>query len=86
MKMTLEEALEMIERRETPEQYQKRVKRIRRLANERDELRDAIEILDEYEDPRAEKKKKRLAAVLDELERLTSREIIQEAIDELRKG
>ena len=70
MKMTIKEALEMIDRGETPEQYEKRVRRIRRLANERDALRDAIEILDEYHDPRAEKKRVRLSKVLAELEAL----------------
>lgn len=68
MKMTLAQAFEMIDRGETPEQYEKRVRRIRRLANERDALRDAIEILDEYHDPRAEKKRVRLSKVSAELE------------------
>lgn len=40
----------MIERGETTEQYEKRLKRVRRLANERDALTDAIEVL--QEDPR----------------------------------
>jgi len=68
MKMTIRQALEMIERGETPEQYEKRVRRIRRLANERDALHDAIDVLDEYHDPRAEKKRARLAKVMQELE------------------
>lgn len=70
MQMTLAEALEMISRGETPEEYEKRIKRIRRLANERDALVDGIQILEEYSDPRAEKKKVRLAKVLKMLEEL----------------
>ena len=72
MKMTLIEAFEMIGRGETPEEYEKRIKRIRRLANERDELRDAIDILrgDPTYAEKYEKKKKRLAKVLAELARL----------------
>ena len=66
MKMTIAQALEMIDRGETPEQYEKRVRRIRRLANERDDLQDAIEVLGD--DPRAEKKRARLAKVELELE------------------
>ena len=59
--MTLEQAFEMLFRDETPEQYKKRLARIKRLANERYDLIDAIEVL--ADDPRAEKKKKRLAKV-----------------------
>lgn len=59
--MTLVEVFEMIDRGETPEQYKKRIKRLRRLANERDDLEDAIAILGN--DPRADKKRKRLAKV-----------------------
>ena len=68
-KMTIEQALEMISRGETPEEYTKRIKRIKRLANERDALEDAIDVLGE--DPRAEKKKTRLAKVIDEIYRLS---------------
>lgn len=50
MGLTIEQAFEMIERGETTEQYEKRLKRVRRLANERDALTDAIEVL--QEDPR----------------------------------
>lgn len=59
--MTLYQALEMIERGESPEQYKKRMAKIRRLANEKQDLEDAIEILGN--DPRSEKKKKRLKKV-----------------------
>lgn len=70
-KMTIAEALEAIDRGETAEQYKKRIARIRRLANERDDLIDAIEVLsdgrygdtEKYKD-RVEKKQKRLAKVL----------------------
>ena len=59
--MTLYEALEMVERGETPEEYKKRISKIRRYANERNDLEDAIEVLGD--DPRAEKKRARLAKV-----------------------
>lgn len=68
MKMTLAQAFEMIDRGETPEQYEKRVKRLRRLLNERYDLEDAIEVLGD--DPRADKKKKRLAKVVAMIEML----------------
>ena len=61
MKMTLAQAFEMIDRGETPEQYEKRVKRLRRLKNEQYDLEDAIQVLGD--DPRADKKRKRLAKV-----------------------
>ena len=59
--VTIGEALEMINRGETPEQYRKRKARLRRLTEERDFLEDGIEILGD--DPRAEKKRKRLEKV-----------------------
>ena len=68
MRMTLAQAFEMIDRGETPEQYEKRVKRLRRLYNERYDLEDAIEVLGD--DPRADKKKKRLAKVVAMIETL----------------
>lgn len=61
MKMTLAQAFEMIDRGETPEQYEKRVKRLRRLVNEQYDLEDAIQVLGD--DPRADKKRKRLIKV-----------------------
>ena len=71
--MTFVEALEMIERGETPEQYKKRVNRIRRLANERYDIEDSLSVLD-GSDPRdaekIEKKQRRLAKVLAEIEAL----------------
>lgn len=66
--MTLSEAFDMIGRGETPEEYKKRIQRIRRLANERDALQDAIEILGD--DPRAERKRERLQKVEQELTKL----------------
>ena len=60
MKMILAEALEMIKRGETPEQYEKRVKRIKRLANERERL----------EDSRLEKQRKRLVKVREMIKEL----------------
>lgn len=59
--MTIDQAIEMIMRGETAEQYKKRMAKIRRYANERDELEDAIEILGD--DPRAQKKRARLEKV-----------------------
>lgn len=59
--MTLYQALEMIERGESPEEYKKRMARLKRLYNEKYDLEDAIEILGN--DPRSEKKKKRLKKV-----------------------
>lgn len=69
MRFTIDQALEMISRGETPEQYEKRVKRIRRLANEREDLQDAIDVLKEFGDcekdmVRLRKKEKRLEKVL----------------------
>lgn len=58
---TIGEALEMINRGETPEQYRKRKARLRKLTEERDFLEDGIELLGD--DPRAEKKRKRLEKV-----------------------
>ena len=58
---TIGEALEMINRGEAPEQYRKRKARLRKLTEERDFLEDGIEILGD--DPRAEKKRKRLEKV-----------------------
>lgn len=52
--MTLAQALEAIERGETPEQYKKRMARIRRLTNEQYDLEDAIDVLGD--DPRADEK------------------------------
>ena len=66
--MTLDEQIDAIIRGETPEEYKKRITRIRRLANERDELIDAIGVLGD--DERAKKKEKRLTKVLSEIESL----------------
>lgn len=73
--MTIDEAIDMITRGETPEQYKKRTARIRRLANERDDLEDSIQVLKEYgnsekDAQKLEKKQARLAKVLEELERI----------------
>ena len=46
MKMTLAQAIEAVERGETPEEYEKRIKRLRKLGIERDFLEDAIFMLD----------------------------------------
>ena len=75
MRMTLKQAFEMIERKETPAEFEKRMKRIRRLANERDELTDKIGVLEDFGNSdkdmdRLTKAKKRLAKVLEELEKL----------------
>lgn len=71
MKLTLEEALEAIQRRETPEQYIRRMRRVKRLSNERYDIEDALAVLTEPEDKeRAEKKRKRLNKVLAMLDEL----------------
>ena len=72
MKFTIEEAFEMIQRGESPEQYERRVRRLRRLCNERDDLEDALEVLDgdeRYKD-RIIKKERRLQKVLAEISAL----------------
>ena len=69
MAVTLGEALEMIARGETEEQYKKRKARLRRLSWERDFLEDGIEILGD--DPRADKKRVRLAKVKKMMEELS---------------
>ena len=71
MRVTLTEAFDMINRGETAEQYKARQAKLRRLANERDSLEDALEILTEPGDAdKRAKKEKRLAKVLEEIERL----------------
>lgn len=60
--MTLYEAMKMIERGETPDEYKKRMKKLRKLSEERDFLMDAVEVL--KGDPRCIKKELRLAEVL----------------------
>ena len=70
MKMTFAEAFETLMRGETFEDYEKRKKRIHRLANERDALMDALAVLSEADGDRYYKKQKRLSKVLEEIERL----------------
>lgn len=70
MKMTLAQAFEMIGRGETSEEYEKRIKRIRRLVNERDDLDASLTVLTPEDGERYEKKKHRLEKVLAEIERL----------------
>lgn len=75
MRFTIDQALEMISRGEDPDQYEKRIKRIRRLVNERDDLQDAIDVLKEFGDckkdmVRLRKKEKRLEKVLKMMEDL----------------
>lgn len=69
MRMTIADFFEMIERKETPEQFEKRRKRIRRLANERDDLIDAIDVLGD-DHPKTWKKRVRLEKVLKMIEEL----------------
>lgn len=65
MKMTLAEAIDMINHGETPEQYRARIRKIRKYWNERYELEDALEILTLPEDKeRADKKRRRLEKVI----------------------
>lgn len=66
--MAFEQMIEMVFRGETPEQHKKRIERIKRLVNERDDLMDAVEVLGD--DPRAAIKKKRLAKVFQIIEHL----------------
>lgn len=68
MKMTLAQAFDMIERGMTPEEYEKRLKRLRRLYDEKYYLEDAIAVLGD--DERAQKKAKRLLKVNGEIRRL----------------
>ena len=68
MKMTLAQAMEAVERGETPEQYEKRIRKMRRLSIERDFLEDAIFML---EGDRKKKKQDRLDAVNQMLEELS---------------
>jgi hypothetical protein len=68
MALTLIQFVEATLRGETEEKYKKRVARIRRLANERDNLIDSIEVLGD--DPRADKKRARLERVEKMIEEL----------------
>ena len=73
MKMTLAEAIDMINHGETPEQYRARIRKIRKYCNERYELEDALEILDGTQpgdEERAHKKRRRLEKVLAIIESL----------------
>lgn len=58
MKMNLEQAFDMIERGETPEQYKKRINALRKYCTERDFLIDEIEILTKPEDQEKAKAKR----------------------------
>lgn len=70
--VTISEALDMIDRGETPEEYKKRTARLRRLVNEREFLEDALTILTEPEDAaRREKKERRLAVVIEAIKNLS---------------
>ena len=73
MKLSLTEALDMIDQGLTPEEYHKRRVRIRQLSLERDFLEDAIEVL--RHDPRDRTKLKikrdRLDKVNKKIEELT---------------
>lgn len=60
MKMTLAQAMEAVQRGETPEQYEKRMRKVRRLSIERDFIEDAIFLL---EGERKKKKQDRLDTV-----------------------
>ena len=72
MKLTMVEFFEMIERGETPDQYEKRLRKIRRLVNERDQLMDWISVFDDdiEEQTMIEKKRNRLNKVLAMIEEL----------------
>lgn len=67
--MNISEAFEMIERGETPEEYKKRIAKIRRYTNEKYDLLDSISVLDgdiNYVQ-KLEKKKARLKKVEEKL-------------------
>lgn len=71
MKTTLAEAFEMIGRGETPEQYESRIRKLKKYTNERDFLMDALEVLTAPGDAdRRAKKEKRLKIVLERIEKL----------------
>lgn len=72
MRVTLKEAFEMINRGETPEQYEYRIKRVRRLINEREALEDAIQVLNQPEDRERRIKK------------VTRLEVVNRMIEELK--
>lgn len=67
--MNIVEAFDMIERGETPEQYKKRIAKIRRYTNEKYDLLDSISVLDGDIDyvQKLEKKKARLKKVEEKL-------------------
>lgn len=71
MKLTIDQAIEAIVRDGSPEAYAKRMNRIRRLSNERDDLMNKISVFDRPEeaDKRA-KCEKRLQKVLQMIEEL----------------
>ena len=79
MKMTIDELLSW-PKGISLEEYQKQLRkekrkrsRIRKLANERDELEDALQVLeDEHGSERYIRKAKRLAEIKEELRRLTA--------------
>lgn len=63
MKFTLYQALDMIERGESPKQYEARLRKLRRYCDERDSLEDAIALDWEPGDERLSKKIERLEKV-----------------------
>ena len=67
--MRIHEALDMIYRRETQEQYEQRIVKLRRLVNERETLEDAVDVLGD--DPRSVNKRKRLQVVYEEIRKLS---------------
>ena len=66
--LTLDQAIEAIDRNETAEAYAARMNKLRKLSTERDFLEDAIEVLGD--DPRAESKRRRLDVVKKQIENL----------------
>lgn len=63
------EFVEMLKRGESTEQCKKRMKRIKRLANEQFDLEDSIDVLEDYADceedfMRLEKKLKPITAII----------------------
>lgn len=68
MRMTFAQAMEAVEHGETPEQYEKRMRKVRRLSVERDFLEDAIFML---EGEREKKKQERLDKVNQMLKELS---------------
>lgn len=72
MKLTLSQSLEAIIRGETPEEYVKRIRKLRKYCDERYDLEDSIQVLegDPMYKEKLKKKKARLKKVLKYIDEL----------------